>query len=44
MGQRLFTATKKDRSKAKGVAIRRNDGTKNNINAKTQIKAFSKLP
>ena len=34
MGQRLFTATKKDRSKAKGVAIRRNDGTRNNLTLK----------
>ena len=34
MGQRLFLATKKDRSKAKGVAIRRNDGTRNNLTIK----------
>ena len=34
MGQRLFTATKKDRSKVKGVAIRKNDGTKNNLTLK----------
>lgn len=34
MGQRLFTATKKDRSKVKGVAIRRNNGTRNNLTLK----------
>lgn len=34
MGQRLFTATKKDRSKVKGKAIRRNDGTRNNLSLK----------
>ena len=34
MGQRLFLATKKDRSKAKGMATRLPKGQKNNLTLK----------